>query len=59
MSEKEKHGGAVHIQLELHDDLAARLERRARELNVSVEDILKKFIEEGLRKDIFPKERGC
>ncbi|HEY9681578.1 MAG TPA: ribbon-helix-helix protein, CopG family [Oculatellaceae cyanobacterium] len=59
MSEKEKHGGAVHIQLELQDDLAARLERRARELNVSVEEILKKFIEEGLRKDLRTKGRGC
>ena len=52
MRDRKKNEKELQIQLELPDDLARELERRARAENTTVEELLRRFIQQSLGSDM-------
>lgn len=52
MRDRKKNEEELQIQLELPDDLARELERRARTENTTVEELLRRFIQQSLGSDM-------
>lgn len=52
MRDRKKNEEELQIQLELPDDLARELERRARAENTTVEELLQRFIQQSLSSDM-------